>query len=357
VLICSGVASSSLPGRLALGGGSVLLALLLIELVFRLFGLGGLPAPRRAVFDGVAHDWCCGPEIVDARGVHRFVPHTTFAHCYSGQRTDDFDAAGCVTYQLNDLGYRGGPIARPKASDVFRVVFLGDSFTFGEGTPDARIYPVVFERALTDRRVGGKRVEAVNLGMPGADTGSELTTYRQVARALEPDLVVLQWNTNDFPSSDMEAEHQRLIGAEYARDYEEARTRSWSRLLTFASSRIGMWRTSHELIAMANRVPLNPHAFDALAQVAQEIDRDGAGFAVLAFPELIRFDRYPYAAVIDALHDACQRHHITLIDLLPALSRYQDRDLWVHETDHHPNRIAHAVAAHALVDALKLPAR
>ena len=79
---------------------------------------------------------------------------------------------------------------------------------------------------------------------------------------------------------------------------------------------------------------------------------EGAGFTVLAFPELIRFDDYPYAAILELLRDYCRDEEIQLVDLLPALSKYEDHELWVHETDHHPNRVAHAIAARELLAGL-----
>jgi hypothetical protein len=35
-------------------------------------------------------------------------------------------------------------------------------------------------------------------------------------------------------------------------------------------------------------------------------------------------------------------------DLLPAFGGHQDHQLWVHPTDHHPNEIAHDLAAGSL---------
>jgi hypothetical protein len=73
---------------------------------------------------------------------------------------------------------------------------------------------------------------------------------------------------------------------------------------------------------------------------------------VLIFPELIRFDDYPYGELIDQVRVYCEARRIEVVDLLPLLSAHRDRDLWVHESDHHPNPAAHELAARALLGTL-----
>jgi hypothetical protein len=67
----------------------------------------------------------------------------------------------------------------------------------------------------------------------------------------------------------------------------------------------------------------------------------------------VRFEDYPYAAIVDALRTYCTEERIGFVDLLPALGTHRDADLWVHETDHHPNPYAHGIAAAELLKTLK----
>jgi lysophospholipase L1-like esterase len=329
-----------------------LAGLLLAEAAVRLLGLGP-PAPRRVVYAGRSADWCCGPEI-ELDGVHRFVPGSSFAHCYEGVAGGDFDAQGCVTYHINAQGYRGAGFSPEKAAGAYRIVILGDSFTFGEGTPDPLIYPALLGAALRERLVGGRRVEVVNLGVPGQDLRGALVTYHEYARTLEPDWVVLQWNTNDFPSAAVQRDHLRLIGVRYLEAFARAQALRWSELLSLVYMRIQMGRVSRELIAVTREdAEASSHGLRAIGRLRQMAARSGARFTVLAFPELIRFDDYPYANVLELLREYCAAERIHLVDLLPALSTHRDEELWVHETDHHPNRVAHAIAARELQRAIE----
>jgi lysophospholipase L1-like esterase len=293
-------------------------------------------------------DWCCGP-LLELGVTARFESKSTFAHCYSGVHGGDFDDEGCVTYRINRHGYRGADFAREKPVDAFRIVILGDSFTFGEGTPEPLIYPTRLGEALGARRADGRWVEVVNLGVPGDDARGALATYRSLGRRLAADWVVFQWNTNDFPSPDVQEDHLRLIGARYRKLFAEAEALRWSRLLSVTWLRLQTWRLSREVIATTREDAERGHyAFEAIGRLRSLVEQDGARFTVLAFPELIRFEAYPYAALLEALHAYCRQERIHVIDLLPALAAHRDRELWVHETDHHPNRLAHAIAAREL---------
>jgi hypothetical protein len=319
----------------------------------RLLGFGPPPAPRRVVYAGKSIEWCCGP-LLELGATNRFESGSSFSHCYSGGNSGDFDEQGCVTYRINRHGYRGVDFVRKKPAGTYRIVMLGDSFTFGEGTPEPLIYPSLLGEALRSRRAGGRWIEVINLGVPGDDVSGALQTYHNLARRLEPDWVVFQWNTNDFPSPDVQQDHLRLIGARYRELFADARALRWSHLLSFTYMRLQTWLLSRELIATTREdAERGRYQFDGIGRLRSMAKNDGAGFTVLAFPELIRFDAYPYAAILELLHEYCRSEGIALIDLLPALSAHRDSELWVHETDHHPNRIAHAIAARELLEEIE----
>ena len=338
--------------NVALAAAGILAALTVAEIMARLLGLGDVPSPRRIVYGGQSREWCCGPEVMSG-GTHRYQPGATFQHCYSSARPY-FDAQGCVTYHINEWGYRGGGFTRATPPGVYRIVMLGDSFTFGEGTPDALIYSSLVAGALRDGRIDGRQAEVINLGMPAEDSGTELTTYREFARSLGPDRVVLQWHTNDFPSTGVQKDHVRLIGVRYRETFANAADYRWSRLLSALYVRARMRAISRDLIA-TTRAELDEGraSFDDIGRLRQLVTADGAAFTVLIFPELVRFGDYPYAAIVDALRAYCEQERIPVVDLLPALATHRDADLWVHETDHHPNPVAHAIAATELLKTLK----
>jgi hypothetical protein len=103
------------------------------------------------------------------------------------------------TFRSNDLGYRTGPSA--KAPGTTRVLFVGDSWTYGMGVRQEESFPKAFERVanrLLGARTGGdatpnveRRVEAWVLALPGYNTFNEVAALWFFYGRLQPDAVVL----------------------------------------------------------------------------------------------------------------------------------------------------------------------
>lgn len=96
----------------------------------------------------------------------------------------------------NSLGFRDDEPATPRRPDVTRIVFVGDSITFGVGVAkDARVTEVL-ERRLHAHHPE-RRFEVLNLGRSGAGTVEMLEILEEHLDALAPDLIVLGACVND----------------------------------------------------------------------------------------------------------------------------------------------------------------
>lgn len=100
-------------------------------------------------------------------------------------------------FTINHISQRGVD-PRPRKANSFRVVCLGDSFTWGFGVTDAEIFTVRLEKALASR-FPERDVQVINAGVPGYGTADQLHFLLSRAPALDPDLVILQFlPDNDF---------------------------------------------------------------------------------------------------------------------------------------------------------------
>jgi hypothetical protein len=90
---------------------------------------------------------------------------------------------------VNCQGLRGREVRFPKTSQ--RILLLGDSFTFGIYLPEAHTYGAILEHRLDGR-------EIINAGVPGYTILQERDLYRERARFVDPDIVVLQVLFNDL---------------------------------------------------------------------------------------------------------------------------------------------------------------
>ena len=98
-------------------------------------------------------------------------------------------------YSNNSLGWRGRREYREAKPTDYRVLFLGDSFTYGLGVNDDQTFAVQVEK---DLRAGLLSLEVMNAGCPGKGTDYELKCFQTVGRKFYPDLTVLGFFGNDF---------------------------------------------------------------------------------------------------------------------------------------------------------------
>jgi lysophospholipase L1-like esterase len=102
-----------------------------------------------------------------------------------------------VPVRTNAAGFRGGPLPGPKRPGVYRIVALGDSFTFGFGVRERQAWPARLAARLNAHFGGAPRVEVVNLGVPGTGPRDYLWHAAHTGVGLQPDLVVVGLFAND----------------------------------------------------------------------------------------------------------------------------------------------------------------
>jgi hypothetical protein len=350
-------------GRLALVLGSLLVVALAAEAGLRLFGY----APARSQGPG---------ELYGAR-------ERLFLDCYPSnprgyfdidlRRPDvrrDYAARGvagvdevaarapfAVEFRYNTVFFRERELT-PKAAGVIRVVLLGDSFTEGQG---------VKENDTTARRLeallnasGGRRWEVLNCARRGADFPSLLKMFEKIL-PLEPDVVVHAMVLNDAErSKDFEArrglmndwilDRRRLLAGQ---DSGRPAVLS-SRLVDFVGDRVQSWRVGRETTQWYLDLygPPNQDGWartqDDLRDMDRRLRERGGRFLVASWPLLVDLGAYPFAAADETIARFCESAGIPRLDLRPALQGHTAESLWVHAVDHHPNEIAHRLAAEAL---------
>jgi hypothetical protein len=95
-------------------------------------------------------------------------------------------------YSVNSNGHRG-PVHDPGPSPgETTIVVLGDSYAFGVGVDDGEEFASQMSREL------GEDARVVNLGNPGWGLTQQIRRYMEYGRLFEPDLVVLQFCSNDL---------------------------------------------------------------------------------------------------------------------------------------------------------------
>jgi hypothetical protein len=100
-------------------------------------------------------------------------------------------------HRHNSLGFRDIEHACAKGEGVFRILGLGDSFTYGAGADFERTYLYRLEQMLNGRSGDHPRVEIIKAGVPRYYPQLERILLDRYGRAFSPDLVLVGFVPND----------------------------------------------------------------------------------------------------------------------------------------------------------------
>lgn len=293
-----------------------------------------------------------------AQGLTALAPGLVLRGCYDRPRWDYFDENGCVEYRINSLGLRDDefPLTRPDGE--YRVLAIGDSFTFGLGVAAQDAWPAALERLLTAER--GSAVQVINAGFAAGHLPSLYEPWiLDEGLTLDPQLVIVGLCLNDLGDIPM-----------LAYDFEHEQLQSGSALIDW------IWRlrgkravrqalelqrtdpTSAKRYDFARKVAAEPGVWNstqaALVRTQRRLAERGIPLVLAVFPMLSQLSSdYPFAGLHQLVADFCQQQGIERVDLAGAFLGRNELDFWAHPTDQHPNDRGQALLARGILDHLR----
>lgn len=114
--------------------------------------------------------------------------------------------------RTNALGFRDNRAAiPPKQPGEFRIIVLGDSFTFGPGVPYEHIYTSLLDARL---KRAHPQVTVINLAVEGYNIIQYEAVLEEVGLGLAPDAVLVSmFPVNDFENDVYDANHRIAAGS------------------------------------------------------------------------------------------------------------------------------------------------
>lgn len=299
-----------------------------------------------------------------------------------------------IRSRVNSQGRRGEEVAPDKAG-AFRILVLGDSFTFGTDVREEEAFPRVLESLLNQR--GGPRAQVINAGVPGWSPFQYAQYYEHYGRQLDPDLVIVGFFVgNDAYSPHTRLQDVRLTAAAGKRVSRQAATDRWlaPKILLYEHSHLarlvfnrGLMAESDftrsdcsdftESLLAAQRETLRVHrprshgAERAVSRSARQVARvhrmaAEAGIPCLVVlipteaqvnPELQRRlvagsgrSAYDFGMPNTLLRELLASRRIPVLDLLPAFRR-EPSCLYMNDT--HWNPLGHRLAAERIAARLR----
>ena len=99
--------------------------------------------------------------------------------------------------EINSQGLRGPEFVMNKPNDVYRIIAVGGSTTFGSGVEDSFSWPALLQKSLNDLETS-KRIEVLNAGVSAATSLQNINHINQKLINFSPDLIILYEGTNDM---------------------------------------------------------------------------------------------------------------------------------------------------------------
>jgi len=247
---------------------------------------------------------------------------------------------GHVRVEVNAKGLRGPEVAWEKPAGVFRVLYLGDSVTFGYGLERVEdTYPYLVGAELEQRL--GRSVETVDSGVGGWSPWQESAYLRREGLRYQPDLIVVGFVLNDV------TEQLSLIpfggqdwGWQLART-AQSRLDAWlsySALASFAREGFAVLRFGSDVFLGAQRYeaeeiqwfaahPRDPSLRQAwaitlrsLSQIFEAASERRIGAALVLFPFAFQLADPGMAEPQAMLRRFAEARGIPVLDLLPLLA-------------------------------------
>jgi lysophospholipase L1-like esterase len=234
--------------------------------------------------------------------------------------------------------------------EAFTVVGLGDSIMYGVRQPKETTYLEQARRLLVQR--SGRRVETLNLAVPGYNTMQENIVYKEIAARVAPDLVLVHYWTDDVHQYRAVGGHVVDLGNVSEEDAERL-----VRALPLPAP-IGDFLLVHSrLYDMLTQVVVaagrEQRIFDwsrvsaPLAEIQQRAQRSGARLVVLASAALDGDAPIPIADLARLRKFAADRD-IEVIDVSEWLEGYRSKEVGIDMC--HFSALGHQVVGERLAE-------
>jgi lysophospholipase L1-like esterase len=269
-----------------------------------------------------------------------------------------------VPIQINSKGLRGPEREHAKPDGAQRVLFLGDSVTFGFRNPDeSKVLPAQVERFLSQKLDG--QIECINGGVDGYSPWQSQLFLESEGLKYEPDLVVFSFVLNDVTEK---MSLKRFGGASEGYQIEHGvleETIGWARATNIGrfvrqlreSNREEEGPKPGELSAYALLLEPDSRPVQAAWQLTlQNIERiartcreQKLPLLVVAFPYSIQILRPEFNQPQRILAQFCEVQQLAFLDLQPAiieeLSRLGELDEYFFMDAIHPTNAGYHFCA------------
>jgi len=238
--------------------------------------------------------------------------------------------------KINSDGLRDYEYDINKSNNTFRIIVLGDSFSFGWGVELDDVYMKVLERKLNNLSKEIK-YEVINLGVAGYNSKQEVELFKLKGIKYKPDLIIIGFTNND--DYDPEIEHEISLKLKNNKSLKAKHDQSNSKQPYSAVNKL-MKEHIKDVGFEANWKKTVEKAFTDLALISKSLNSSVLIFAM----------KWESKEQLEALSLFVSETENWILKTTSIPN--QGPILVIHKLDPHPNEKAHIIYAEEIYDAL-----
>jgi len=248
-----------------------------------------------------------------------------------------------VMVDINSDGMRDKEYPVEKG-DAYRIIFLGDSLTFGWGVQEEDTFATLIE----DKLNSSSPTEVINFGIGNYNTEQEVNLFIDKGLKYDPDKVVLFYFINDAEPTPEKSGLWFLGYSQFISFY-------WSRINSLLNNILPSksFQEYYESLYLDEQQGwINSRK--AIIQLRDICEKKGIKLQVVLLPELHDVSNEIFTNVYDSLSLFLQENGIDYLNLAKLFENYPNQiELWVSYDDAHPNNIAHKKIADATLEFIR----
>lgn len=243
-----------------------------------------------------------------------------------------------VSINSDGLRDRDYPIER---GDAYRIIFLGDSLTFGWGVEQEYTFQYLLEEEI------GKTTptEIINFGTGNHNTEQEVNLFFEKGVKYNPDKVVLFYFINDAEATPEKSGLWFLGHSHFISFY-------WSRINSLMNNIVASksYKDYYTALYMDDQEGWI-NSKKAMLELRDYCLENAIAIQVVLLPELHDTNNLIFGEVYNNISLFLQQSGIEYMSLAKLFSDHGDQmELWVSYDDAHPNKLAHYKIAETLVE-------
>ena len=270
-------------------------------------------------------------------------------------------------YHHNEFGFRDREREYENKGRHYRILVLGDSFTYGAGVKFIEdLYPYRLEERLNQGlSEEGRKFEVINTGLKGLSTAQEFHYLKRKGMLFKPDLLILGFVLNDAETPEMKYEAVQKNADWQLLPYPYGRLlNKYSFSYFFLRNRIEQFFNQRknpnkkrspflEKLYGKDNLIVYRKLFDAFMEYCKEQDLK---VLVVLFPKMphVLDEKYPYKDIHAFIKEIVLSNEMVFIDLLDPLRKSDIANFTVSKTDGHPSKEVHHLTAEIIYDKLKM---